>query len=31
VLVDGVIVKDPDMREYDDYDRSVVPGRPITA
>jgi hypothetical protein len=31
VLVDGVVVKTPDMRTYDDFDKTVVPGQPIKA
>jgi N-acyl-D-aspartate/D-glutamate deacylase len=30
VLVDGQVVKSPDMTEPDDFDQSVLPGRAIT-
>jgi dihydroorotase len=31
VLVDGIVVKTPDMRTYEEYNRTILPGRPITA
>jgi hypothetical protein len=29
--VAGTVVKTPDMRAYDEYNRTILPGQPITA